>query len=63
MRLGAGREGRDLLVAYVHPFDLALAADRIGQSVQAVADDAIYPLHASGSEGFRKLIGDCFCHH
>ena len=38
--------------------DLSLAADRIGQPVEAVADDAIYPLHAGGSEGFCKLISD-----
>ena len=62
VRLGPGREGRDLLVPHMHPFDLALAADRIGQPVQAVADDAIDPLDANGSKGFRKLISDCFCH-
>jgi len=39
-----------------------MATDRIGQPVQAVADDAIDPLDASGSEGFRKLISDCLCH-
>jgi hypothetical protein len=30
VRLGPGREGRDLLVPYMDPLDLALAADRIG---------------------------------
>ena len=28
---------------HMHPFDLALSADRIGQTIQAVADDAIDP--------------------
>ena len=60
MRLGAGREGRDLFVAHVHPFDLALAAQRVGQPVQAVADDAINPLHAGRGEGFGELVRDCF---
>src|SRR6202140_4177714 len=58
VRLGTGRKGRDLLVPHMNPFDLALAADRIGQPVQAVADDAVYPLHAGCSEGFCKLISD-----
>jgi hypothetical protein len=45
-------------VPLMNPLDLALAADRIGQPVQAVADDAIDPLHAGGSEGFCKLSRD-----
>src|SRR4029077_20572043 len=62
VRLGTGRESRDLLVPHMHPFDLALAADRIGQPIQAVADDAIYPLHTGCSEDFCELIRDCFGH-
>ena len=45
MRLGARREGRDLLVADVEPFDLALTADRVCQPVQAIADNAVDPPH------------------
>ena len=44
MRLGTGREGRDLLVSDVDPLDLALSSQRIGQPVEAVADDAVDPL-------------------
>jgi hypothetical protein len=62
VRFGPGRESRDLLVPHVHPFDLGLAADRVGQPVQAVADDAIDPLHAGGGEGFCKLVSNCFGH-
>ncbi len=62
MRFAAGRESCDLLVPHMHPFYLSLAADRIGQAVQAVADDAIDPLDASCRESFRKLISDCFGH-
>jgi hypothetical protein len=61
--LGTGRESRNLFVPYMHPFYLALAADRVGQPVQAVADDAIYPLHAGGSEGLCKLVSNCFGHN
>src|SRR5258706_1027251 len=62
VRLGTGRESRDLLVPHMHPFDLALATDRVGQPIQAVADDAIYPLHTGGGEGFCKLVSNCFGH-
>src|ERR1700742_603057 len=62
MRFGTGCESRDLLMPYMHPLDLALTADRIGQSIQAVADDAVNPLHAGDGEGFRKLVGNCFGH-
>ncbi len=58
MRLGARRESCDLLVAHVDPLDLALAPQRVGQPVQAVADDAIDALDASGREGFGELICD-----
>jgi hypothetical protein len=47
VRLGAGRESGNLFVPDMNPRDLALAAERVGQTVQAVADDAIDPLDAS----------------
>ncbi len=58
MGLGPGREGGHLLVTHVNPFDLALATDRVGQAVQAVADDAVDALNPGGGEGFGELIGD-----
>ena len=54
--LGAGREGADLFVPHMYPLDLALAADSVGQTVQAVADNPIDPLDASGGEDFSELI-------
>src|SRR5262249_8410175 len=62
MGLSASSESSDLLVAHMYPLDLALAADRVGEAIQAVADDAVYSLDASGNEGFRKLISDSFGH-
>src|SRR5258707_14062320 len=56
VRFGAGRESRDLLVPDMNPLDLALPTNRIGQPVQAVADDAINPLDRSDMYGFLKLI-------
>ena len=55
MRLGAGREGRDLLVPDMDPLDLALAAERVGQTVQAVADDAVDALDAGRSQRLGEL--------
>ena len=58
MRVGAGREGRDLLVADVQPLDAAMAPQRVGKTVQAVADDAVDPLHAGGGERLDHLVGN-----
>src|SRR5207245_6546234 len=41
MRFRAGSEGGDLLVSDVDPFDLSLAANGIGEAVQAVTDDSV----------------------
>jgi hypothetical protein len=46
MRFGAGRECSNLFMPHMKPRDLGLAAQRIGQPIQAVADDAIDPLDA-----------------
>jgi hypothetical protein len=43
MGLGTRREGRNLLVADVKPLNLSVTADRIGQPVQAIADDSVDP--------------------
>ena len=59
---GAGSEGGDLLVPDVHPLDLALAAQRVGQTVQTVADDAVDALDTGCREGFGELIGHGLCH-
>ena len=56
MRLGARREGTDLLVAHVEPLDLALTANGIGEAIQAVPDDAVNPFDSGDREGFCKLI-------
>lgn len=58
MRLCAGGKGRDLLVAHVNPFDLALATNRVREAVQAVAHDSIDALDARGGERLGELIGD-----
>jgi hypothetical protein len=62
----------------VQPLDLSLAADRIGQSVQAIADNTVDSLHACCDEGPRidprqcswfwsfqvhdALVGGCLTH-
>jgi hypothetical protein len=62
MRLGTRREGRDLFVPHVDPFNLALAPQRVGQPVQAVAHDTINTLHAPYGESLRELVGYGFDH-
>src|SRR6516165_8721424 len=62
MRLGASRKTGNLLVPEMHPLDLALAPDRVGQPVQAIADNAENSLDTRCREGFRELISDGFCH-
>jgi hypothetical protein len=56
MCLGAGRECGHLLVAHVNPLDLFLPSDRVSQTIEAVADDAVDPLDANGCERFGELV-------
>ena len=56
MGLAGGGESCSLFVPNIDPFDLALAAQRIGQPIKAIADDAINPFDAGCDENVRKLI-------
>src|SRR5262249_10210543 len=56
MRLGAGGKRGDLLVPHVDPLDLSLAADRIREAVEAIADDSINSLDAGARHRLGKLI-------
>jgi hypothetical protein len=58
MRLGAGREGGDLLVPDMDPIDLSLSAQGIDEAVEAIADNAIDPFDACYGGGLHKLISD-----
>ncbi len=62
MRLGAGGKGGDLFVAEMQPGDPAVAAQRVGEAVQAVADDAVNALYPGGGEGLDHLVGNS-CGH
>ena len=46
VRLCTRRKGSNLLVPDMHPLNLTLAANGIGDAVQAIADDAVDPLYA-----------------
>ena len=48
-------------MADMDPFDLALPAQRVGEPVQAVADDAVDALDARCDQNLGKLICYCFC--
>ncbi len=60
MRFGAGREGGHLLVADMHPLDLGLAANGIGQAVEAVANNTIDSFDTRRGNSFRKLVCNSF---
>jgi hypothetical protein len=62
MRLGAGGEGGDFFVPDVHPFDIALATNGVCQTIEAVADNAVYALYPRRDEELDKLICDCSWH-
>jgi hypothetical protein len=62
MRLGPGGKSGNLLVPDMDPLDLALAANGIGNTVEAVADDAINPLDTRRREDFGELISYSSCH-
>jgi hypothetical protein len=62
MRFGTGRESGNLLVPDMHPRDLGLPAQRVGEAVQAVADDSIDALNARRSQNLRELIRYSFRH-
>jgi len=56
MCFGTGGEGSGLLVAHMHPLDLALSAQRISDAVQAVTNYTVNPSHAHCSESLGNLI-------
>jgi len=56
MSLGTGRECGDFFVAHVNPLDLSLPSDRVSQTIEAVAHNAIDPLDANGRERFSELV-------
>src|SRR4030088_2304419 len=56
VRLGTRCERGHLLVPDVHPLDLALPTQGVGQTVQTIADDSVYALDAGRGEGACELI-------
>src|SRR5258708_7981694 len=56
VRLVTRCERGHLLVPDVHPLDLALPAQGVGQTVQTIADDSVYAFDADRGEGACELI-------
>src|ERR1700678_2087703 len=46
----------------MNPLDLALSSQRVGEAVEAIADNAIDPFNARCGQGLYELVGYCFCH-
>ncbi len=62
MRIPAGRERGDFLVPDMQPLNAAMAAQRIGEAIEAVAHDSVDALNAGGGEGFDHLVCNSACH-
>jgi hypothetical protein len=57
MRLGcASAPAAKAAASSMNPFDLPLAAKRVGQPIRAVPNNAINPFDASRGKDFRELI-------
>jgi len=56
MRIRAGRERGDFLVPDMQPLNAAMAAQGIGEAIEAVAHDSIDTLDTGGGEGFDHLV-------
>jgi hypothetical protein len=46
----------------VHPVDVIVSADGVGDRVEAVSDETVDSLDAGGCEGVDELFGDGGCH-
>ena len=56
LRLASGGEGRSLLMPRMDPPDRLLRAERLGEAVEAVADDAVDALHAGSRKGLDEIV-------
>ena len=61
MGFAGGGKRRDLLVPDVDPFDLALLAQRVGQPIETVADDAVNALDSRREKNLGELIRYPLC--
>src|SRR5271165_3649775 len=62
MCLGASRECGRLLMAHVNPMNLLSGANRIRDSVERVAADAVNSLNSSFQQNIDKQISYSLCH-
>ena len=62
VRLGARCESGDLLVPYMQPLHATVPPHRVGNAVQAVADNAVDPPDAGSAQHFNKLIRNGLSH-
>ncbi len=62
MSFRSGRESRHFLVPDMDPLHAFATPNGIGDGIQAVADDPVDALDASGGEGGDELVGDFLGH-
>src|SRR5271165_6325591 len=56
MRFGTGRKGCRFFMAHVNPMDILSRADRVGNAVQRISGNAVYPLNSCLHKNFHKKI-------
>jgi hypothetical protein len=63
VRVRTGRERGDFLVPDMQPLKAVMAAQRIGEAIEAIAHDSVDALNAGGGEGFDHLVCNSACHN
>jgi hypothetical protein len=56
MGFTGGSESCGLFVPNMNPFDLTLAAQRVGKPIKAIADNSVNPLDSGGDENVHELV-------
>jgi hypothetical protein len=56
MCFGTRGERSNFFVPHMNPLDPAMTADRVGQAVEAIANDAIHPFHTCCHQHFDELF-------
>jgi hypothetical protein len=62
MCFGARYECGRLFIFDMHPFNLAMLADRIGKAIEAVTNNAVDAVDAGYRDHFSELICNRLCH-
>ncbi len=62
MSLSSGSKRRRLFIAHVYPVNRLGFTQRIGKTIQRIANNAVNPLHVGRKQRFNHYLGDFLCH-